>query len=193
MTTYQLIKISLIILMVIFCILENKRLKKYDKADVYMGTILIFSIFSIDNIPKLCIIINISLWLIWIMILKFDIIIEKIKFLSKIKLISFINKHSKNRFCYYILPCFIFLIGYSIGLLSKYWVASLLVLLQVYIAFLSLCFASMLVYLLTYIKYPIIALFKRKRVKAVYNDEKYQKQTNFIFYLILPYLALMAI
>ena len=111
MTTYQLIKISLIILMVIFCILENKRLKKYDKADVYMGTILIFSIFSIDNIPKLCIIINISLWLIWIIILKFDIIIENIKFLSKIKLISFINKNSKNKFYYYILPCFIFLIG----------------------------------------------------------------------------------
>ena len=189
----QFVKISLIFLMIIFCFLENKRLKKYDKGEIFMGSILLLSMLTIQTIPISCLIINFALMILWLFITKYNFLSEKIKFLVKLKFFTFLNKHTNNKFWYYILPCIIFLISYTIGLLIDYWLVSLLVLFQVYVAFLSLCLLSILVYLITYLKYPIIALFKKRKIKDVYNDKKYQKQTNYIFYLLLPYLALMLI
>lgn len=192
MNFYQTFKISLVLLLIVFSILENIRLKKYCNGSIFMGTIVLLSIVSINNIPWICIMLNAIFWSLWVVFVKYDILL-KFKFFNKLKFLVFVNKHMQNKFCYYILPTILFLISYSIGLLCKYWIVSLLILFQVYIVFLTLCLFSVLIYLITYLKYPIIAIFKKQKIKIIYNDEKYKKVTNFIFYLILPYLSLIMI
>ena len=92
---------------------------------------------------------------------------------------------------YYILPIFIYVFSYSLGLIILYGLVSFLVLFKIYEIILALLLVSLMLYLMVYIFKSISFKFK-ENIKFKDSFKNCESQI-FIPYLILPYLALVLI
>lgn len=173
MTFLHIMKLIFLIFLIVLFVREYIFNRK-NKQSILLGLLLMVSMVS-SPAPWTSLIIECILLISWLCLYKFKA--------SK-------NKNMQIIF-YYILPIFIYILSYSLGLIMLYGLVSFLVLFKIYEIILALLLVSLILYLMIYI-FKCIS-FKFKENIKFKDSFKNCESPIFILYLILPYLALILI